>query len=130
MSGSIVDPHDKMRARDISKVTRGEQAPRPVQEHGNVSRAPPPSSTDPNPKANKEEDRGPADSADDAPPRFSNRLRNCCIRYYEYYRCLKENEKDQPKCEKFAKEYQALCPYELIAKWDEERKKGDFPGPL
>jgi hypothetical protein len=27
MSASNVDPHDKMRARDMNKVARGEQAP-------------------------------------------------------------------------------------------------------
>ncbi|KAL3840755.1 hypothetical protein ACJIZ3_025346 [Penstemon smallii] len=29
MCAAIMDPHDKMRARDVSKVSRGEQAPRP-----------------------------------------------------------------------------------------------------
>lgn len=47
MSGSTVEPHDKMRARDVGKVARGEQAPRPPQRTPNVSRAPPPSSTSP-----------------------------------------------------------------------------------
>lgn len=45
MSGAQVDPHDKMRARDLSKVARGEQAPRPPHEFGTVSPPPPPSST-------------------------------------------------------------------------------------
>ncbi|KAL0340510.1 UNVERIFIED_CONTAM: putative cytochrome c oxidase subunitb-like [Sesamum radiatum] len=47
MSGSTVEPHDKMRSRDVSKVARGEQAPRPPQRSPQVSRAPPPSSTTP-----------------------------------------------------------------------------------
>ena len=33
------------RPRDISKVARGEQAPRPVHEYGTVSKPPPPSSS-------------------------------------------------------------------------------------
>lgn len=45
MSGAQMDPHDKMRARDVSKVARGEQAPRPAHEFGTVSPPPPPSST-------------------------------------------------------------------------------------
>lgn len=40
-----MDPHDKMRARDVNKVARGEQAPRPAHEFGTVSPPPPPSST-------------------------------------------------------------------------------------
>lgn len=46
MSSAQVDPHDKMRARDVNKVAKGEQAPRPVHEFGTVSKPPPPSSTD------------------------------------------------------------------------------------
>lgn len=45
MSAAQVDPHDKMRARDVNKVARGEQAPRPAHEYGTVSPPPPPSST-------------------------------------------------------------------------------------
>lgn len=39
-----MEPHDKMRARDVDKVARGEQTPRPAQEYGTVSSPPPPSS--------------------------------------------------------------------------------------
>ncbi|MCD7448827.1 hypothetical protein HAX54_046673 [Datura stramonium] len=46
MSSAQVDPHGKMRARDVSKVATGQQAPRPVHEPGTVSKPPPPSSTD------------------------------------------------------------------------------------
>ena len=45
MSAAQVDPHDKMRARDVNKVARGEQAPRPAHEFGTVSPPPPPSLT-------------------------------------------------------------------------------------
>lgn len=41
MSAANVDAHDKMRARDVNRVARGEQAPRPAHEYGTVS--PPPS---------------------------------------------------------------------------------------
>ncbi|XP_022732176.1 putative cytochrome c oxidase subunit 6b-like [Durio zibethinus] len=44
---SMVDPHDKMRARDVNKVAKGEQAPRPVHEYGTVSPPPSPQSTSP-----------------------------------------------------------------------------------
>lgn len=44
---SIVEPHEKMRGRDVNKVARGEQAPRPPQQSPQVSRPPPPSSTTP-----------------------------------------------------------------------------------
>lgn len=42
---AIVDPHDKMRSRDVNKVVKGQQAPRPPHEPGTVSAPPPPSST-------------------------------------------------------------------------------------
>lgn len=41
MSSSNVEPHDKMRARDVGRVARGEQAPRPAHEPGSISEAPP-----------------------------------------------------------------------------------------
>lgn len=44
-TGAQVDPHDKMRARDVSKVARGQQATAPPHEYGTVSPPPPPSST-------------------------------------------------------------------------------------
>ncbi|KAB1215717.1 putative cytochrome c oxidase subunit 6b-like [Morella rubra] len=43
---SHVDPLDKMRARDVNKVARVEQAPRPAHEYGTVSAPPPPSAVD------------------------------------------------------------------------------------
>ncbi|XWS62084.1 hypothetical protein CRYUN_Cryun07bG0180800 [Craigia yunnanensis] len=32
-TASMVDPHDKMKARDVNKVAKGQQAPRPVHEY-------------------------------------------------------------------------------------------------
>ena len=52
----LVDPHDKMRARDVNKVAKGEQAPRPVHDYDTVSPPPSPQSISPSPRkiANKE----------------------------------------------------------------------------
>ncbi|KAK3016762.1 hypothetical protein RJ639_006435 [Escallonia herrerae] len=48
--GAVVDPHDKLRARDVNRVVaRGEQAPRPAHDHGTVSKAPPPPRSTPLP---------------------------------------------------------------------------------
>jgi cytochrome c oxidase subunit 6b len=40
MSAANVDPHNKMRARDVNRVARVEQAPRPAHEYGTVSPSP------------------------------------------------------------------------------------------
>lgn len=37
---NVLDLHDKMRARGVNKVARGQQAPRPALETGAVSDAP------------------------------------------------------------------------------------------
>ncbi|XP_044492752.1 putative cytochrome c oxidase subunit 6b-like [Mangifera indica] len=42
LSAAQVDPHDKMRSRDVNKVASGEQAPAPNHEYGTVSPPPPP----------------------------------------------------------------------------------------
>ncbi|KAM1833381.1 hypothetical protein ACFX13_023212 [Malus domestica] len=41
-AASQVDPHDKMRARNVNRVGRGEQAPRPAHEYGSIKSAPSP----------------------------------------------------------------------------------------
>ncbi|KAI6707465.1 hypothetical protein NL676_010427 [Syzygium grande] len=46
MSASWVDPHDKMRSRDVNKVAKGKQAPQPAHEPGTVYRTPPPKQVD------------------------------------------------------------------------------------
>ncbi|XP_059590108.1 uncharacterized protein LOC132252816 isoform X2 [Vitis vinifera] len=64
---SVVAPHDEMRARDVNKVARGEQAPRPTLELGSISQAPPPP---PNlPKKVEEMRTAPADSGFPPPTR-------------------------------------------------------------
>ena len=63
-TSSVVDPQDKMRAKDVNKVkvARGELAPRPAHEPGTVSRAPPPSQSHPSNNNNNREHK---DSKDD-----------------------------------------------------------------
>lgn len=61
-TSSVVEPQDKTRARDVNKVARGEQAPRPAHEPGTVSRAPPPSQSHPSNNNNNREHK---DSKDD-----------------------------------------------------------------
>ncbi|CAA3023018.1 cytochrome c oxidase subunit 6b-like [Olea europaea subsp. europaea] len=104
MSAAIVEPHDKMRSRDVNKVARGEQAPRPAHEPGTVSRAPPPSSTD-HPKIPKVE----AETS-------NSQMRRCYDSYYEYHRCIIEKGKEAPECVKVAKYYKSMCP-DWTGKW-------------
>ncbi|KAK3016764.1 hypothetical protein RJ639_006437 [Escallonia herrerae] len=97
-----------MRTRDVNKVARGEQAPRPARdEQGTVSKAPPPSSTStkvdsPPPVGNGDTDvdvsEHPPLSSDSikveevktAPVdmRFpgANQARHCSTRYLEYHK--------------------------------------------
>ena len=84
MSASQVDPHNNMRARDVSKVTRGEQAPRPAHEYGTVSPPPPPSATDHinvNTNKNKHENLG-------IPQTDDYQTRHCYVKYVDYHRWL------------------------------------------
>ncbi|XP_028762473.1 putative cytochrome c oxidase subunit 6b-like [Neltuma alba] len=125
MSASQVDPRDRTRARDVSKVTRGEQAPRPAHEYGTVSPPPPPSSTDHiniNTNKNKEEKSG--------KPQTDYQTRHCYVRYVDYHRCILQKGKKDPECEKLETYYRKLCPTEWVSKWDEEREGGAFPGDV
>ncbi|XP_011084122.1 putative cytochrome c oxidase subunit 6b-like isoform X1 [Sesamum indicum] len=88
MSGSIVEPHDKMRGRDVSKVARGEQAPRPPQQSPQVSRAPPPSST--TPKVETETTR----SLQLKKENLSNQMRRCYDSYYDYHKKREQRHKN------------------------------------
>ncbi|KAH7514335.1 hypothetical protein FEM48_Zijuj11G0077900 [Ziziphus jujuba var. spinosa] len=112
MSASQVDPHDKMRARDVSKVARGEQAPRPAHDYGSINEAPPKPSSSPSPSLPAEQPR------------------HCYTSYLEYHKCVKEKGKDAPECEKFERHYKSLCPVEWIERWDEQRENGTFPGRI
>lgn len=56
MSAAQVDPHDKMRSRDVNRVARGEQASRPAHEYGSIRSAPPkPTPSTPPPRSYEEE---------------------------------------------------------------------------
>ncbi|KAL1354463.1 putative cytochrome c oxidase subunit 6b-like isoform X2 [Arachis hypogaea] len=91
-AGTPLDPHDKMRARDVSKVARGEQAPRPPHEFGTVSPPPPPSSTDyiDAKKSNQDENGAKVATTD-------YQTRHCYVKYVEYHRLqngIRREEKD------------------------------------
>ncbi|CAJ1928843.1 unnamed protein product [Sphenostylis stenocarpa] len=119
-----VDPHDKMRARDVNKVARGEQAPRPAHEYGTVS--PPPSSThDDTKKKNKEEKPGIAEN--DAELAESTDYKTCYIKYVEYQRCIQQKGENAPECQKLGTYFRSFCPTEWITEWDKEREEGRFP---
>ncbi|KAK1408069.1 hypothetical protein QVD17_39701 [Tagetes erecta] len=104
---AVVEPHDKMRSRDISKVARGQQAPRPAHEPGTVSAPPPPSSsTTPEEKANEKVGE------------------KCYSTYLEYLKCKKQKGEGASECKKFTNNYLSNCPHEWIKRWEEERKNG------
>ncbi|KAI3443876.1 hypothetical protein Pfo_000541, partial [Paulownia fortunei] len=81
MSASVVEPHDKMRARDVNRVAKEEQAPRPPQQSPPVSRPPPPSST--TTKVETETNR----SLQSKKENSSNQMWRCYDSYYEYHKC-------------------------------------------
>ncbi|RWR77529.1 Cytochrome c oxidase [Cinnamomum micranthum f. kanehirae] len=125
MSSSNVEPHDKMRARDVGRVARGEQAPRPAHEPGSISEAPPHPEDDA-PFKVLEIRTAPADM------RFptTNQTRHCYTRYIEYHKCVRAKGENAPECDKFARCYRSLCPTEWVVQWNEQRELGIFPGPL
>ncbi|CAI0418235.1 unnamed protein product [Linum tenue] len=140
MSAAQVEPHDKMRSRDVNKVARGEQAPRPPHEPGEISQRP--SHPDPDPRQyDHDDDRDrdqlmkkflePGTAPIDIRFPANNQTRHCYTRYIEYHRCLKHKDKDKAhECEKFAKYYRSLCPSEWIERWNDQREQGVFPGPI
>uniref|UniRef100_A0ACD5XB21 Uncharacterized protein n=1 Tax=Avena sativa TaxID=4498 RepID=A0ACD5XB21_AVESA len=123
MASAVVSPHDKMRGRDVSKVARGEQAPRPPHEPGSVADSPPP----PPPDGAIEIRTAPCDF------RFptQNQTRHCYARYLEYHRCMKAKEgDDRSECDKFRRYYRSLCPTDWVVEWNRQREEGIFPGPI
>ncbi|KAM0930746.1 hypothetical protein ACQ4PT_000778 [Festuca glaucescens] len=106
MADNMVNPHDKMRSRDVNKVARGEQAPRPPHEPGSVADSPPPP-----PDGTIELRTAPCDF------RFptTNQTRHCYVRYLEYHRCMKAKEGDKSECEKFQRYYRSLCPTDWVS---------------
>ncbi|RWW45421.1 hypothetical protein BHE74_00048742 [Ensete ventricosum] len=110
-----------MRSRDVQRVARGQQAPRPARELGTVSDAPPPPATD-------------VLKIGTAPSDFrfpsTNQTRHCYARYLEYHQCRKAKGEESPELEKFQRYYRSLCPTEWVVAWNEQRQLGTFPGPL
>ncbi|GAB4834667.1 hypothetical protein Ancab_032930 [Ancistrocladus abbreviatus] len=114
---SIVEPHDKMRARDVHKVAKGEQAPRPPHEFGTVSSAPPPQASEPSPAAEAAEEEIELKTAP-VDWRFptTNQTHHCYARYIEYHRCMRELKgEEEAVCDKFARYYRSLCPSEWVS---------------
>ncbi|XP_020535915.1 putative cytochrome c oxidase subunit 6b-like isoform X1 [Jatropha curcas] len=118
--GAQVEPHEKMRARDVNKVARGEQAPKPPHQYGHIDKTPSPPIHNKYPhqinnKENEEEGWVEAGTAP-ADVRFptTNQTRHCYTRYLEYHKCIKEKGKDATECEKFAKYYRSFCPDEWV----------------
>ncbi|XP_057475760.1 cytochrome c oxidase subunit 6b-3-like isoform X1 [Actinidia eriantha] len=120
---SVVDPHDKMRARDVSKVATGEQSPRPAHEPGSID-----TSKSPHQPSIKVEEVGTAPFDWRFPT--TNQTRHCYTRYLEFHRCIQVKGKGAAECEKFAKYYRSLCPSEWIERWNEQRRLRIFPGPF
>ncbi|KQK13589.2 cytochrome c oxidase subunit 6b-3 [Brachypodium distachyon] len=127
MASTVVNPHDKMRARDVGRVARGEQAPRPPHEPGSVDDSPPPP-----PPA--EAEGGTTVELRTAPCDFrfptQNQTRHCYVRYLEYHRCMKAKEGDKSECDKFQRYYRSLCPTDWVVEWNRQREEGIFPGPI
>ncbi|XP_062028803.1 putative cytochrome c oxidase subunit 6b-like [Rosa rugosa] len=120
MSAAQVEPHDKMRSRDVNKVARGEQAPRPAHEYGSIKSAPPkptptppprPSSPPPSYKEEVEDEHNPV-------------ARHCYASYWQFHKCIKDKGDGAPQCVRFEKNYKILCPLEWIERWDEDQKRG------
>ncbi|URE05979.1 Cytochrome c oxidase subunit [Musa troglodytarum] len=110
-----------MSSRDVQRVARGQQAPRPARELGTVSDAPPAPETDVLKIGTTPNDfRFPC----------TNQTRHCCARYLEYHQCRKAKGEESPECEKFQRYDRSLCPIEWVVAWNEQREVGTFPGPL
>lgn len=65
-------------------------------------------------------------------PRFpaTNQSRNCFTQYNMYHKCVAgaDGDADAEACEKYRKAYRSLCPGEWVAKWNEQRESGTWPG--
>ncbi|XP_047179910.1 putative cytochrome c oxidase subunit 6b-like [Vigna umbellata] len=128
MSAAQVDPHDKMRARDVNKVARGEQAPRPAHQYGTVS---PPSSTHTNDDTkNKIKERKSGIAENGAESAESTDYKICYVKYVEYHRCIQQEGEKASKCQKLGTYFRSFCQPEWITEWDRERKEGKFPAQI
>ncbi|KAJ4881390.1 putative cytochrome c oxidase subunit 6b-like [Raphanus sativus] len=128
MSSAQMDPHDKMRSRDVSKVARGQQAPRPAHAPGTVS---PPPQNEATFRAKRGEDSGgETDSARDELFPVTNETRHCFNRYMQYHRCLEGKGKDTNDCNSLRDYVRTMCPETLVEKWEEQRKSGTLPSSI
>lgn len=65
-------------------------------------------------------------------PRFpnTNQTRYCYQMYLDYFRCLKVKGDTYEPCQYFKRAYSSLCPNAWVAKWDDQREAGTFPGSI
>lgn len=65
-------------------------------------------------------------------PRFpnTNQARYCYQMYLDHFRCLKVKGDKYPPCKYFKNAYASLCPNAWVAKWDDQREAGTFPGTI
>ncbi|KAJ8284208.1 hypothetical protein COCON_G00030580 [Conger conger] len=63
----------------------------------------------------------------------ANQTRNCWQNYLDYHRCQKSLTNkgvDIAPCDWYKRVYKSLCPMSWIAKWDDQRDEGTFPGKI
>ncbi|KFK45002.1 hypothetical protein AALP_AA1G331400 [Arabis alpina] len=125
MSSAQMDPHDKMRSRGISKVARGEQAPRPAHTPGTVS---PPPENKPKFRAKRGENNGDGGGGGGRErDSTANETRHCFNRYMQYNKCIEKKGSDANDCNNLRDYVRSLCPEELVEKWEEQRRLGTLP---
>ncbi|VVA93345.1 unnamed protein product [Arabis nemorensis] len=131
MSSAQMDPHDKMRSRDLSKVARGQQAPRSAHTPGTVSPSP---ENEPKFRAKRGDDDGDGgeerDSTVDKGFPVTSETRHCFNRYMQYHKCVEKKGSDANDCNNLRDYVRSLCPEELVEKWEEQRKLGTLPSSI
>uniref|UniRef100_V9LH08 Cytochrome c oxidase subunit n=1 Tax=Callorhinchus milii TaxID=7868 RepID=V9LH08_CALMI len=63
----------------------------------------------------------------------TNQTRNCFQNYLDFHRCgksLSAQGRDTAPCEWFHRVYKSICPISWVAKWDDQREAGTFPGKI
>merc|ERR1711994_1109239 len=60
----------------------------------------------------------------------TNQARNCWQNYVDYHRCINKKGEDFEPCQFFFKNFNTLCPFEWVEKWDDQRDNGSFPTKL
>ncbi|AEE31520.1 putative cytochrome c oxidase subunit 6b [Arabidopsis thaliana] len=113
MSSAQMDPHDKMRSRDISKVARGQQAPRPAHTPGTVS---PPPENEATFRAKRGDSGRETDAAVEERFPVTNETRHCFNRFMQYHKCIEKNGRDANDCNNLRDYVRSICPEELVSK--------------